>query len=434
MRTQFFFAGLLSVVAGGLVGTAGCDDITAGQPTDSSAPPQLQHVMIQDARYLFDWPNRASALDILDNNQAQPCTIASPATATDPQVDTCINEFLVDQVAPDVTCTAAGICNDPLKIPATGVPVPQPQVYVTGVMDMRDPGGGIQIRLVFDKALDSSIETVTIDPSKAPGSTNTYALAGIVELDDQAGMPVASVIYLDNGGSSIYSSDLELVPFGSAIVIKPKTTLDAASTYTVKILNPGAIKDREGNAAVGLGGGALPTSFTFKTEDLTPNSGGTFGGGTPAAVGLDYPDFFDATADMPATIAANEVVQISFFENIAGDMAVVTPTTVPAGAQIVAFGERFNDPTACPMFASGDPGGNSLDIVNADLDGPHHGDAGELAARRLHDSRQCQGHQRPLDVRGRLLLHGHRPVDRHDGSEHLREPPYPRAVHVVIAA
>ena len=233
-------------------------------------------------------------------------------------------------------------------------------------MDMRDPGGGIQIRLVFDKALDSSIETVTMDPSKAPGATNTYALVGVVELDDQAGMPVASVIYLDNGGSSIYSSDLELVPFGSAIVIKPNTPLDAASTYTVKILNPGAIKDCEGNAAVGLGGGALPTSFTFKTEDLTPNSGGIFGGGTPAAVGLDYPDFSDATADMPATIAANEVVQISFFENIAGDMAVVTPTMVPAGAKIIAFGERFNDPTACPMFASGDPGGASLDIVNAD--------------------------------------------------------------------
>ena len=53
MRTQFFFVGLLGVVAGSLVGVAGCDNVTAGQSSDSKAPPQLVHVMVQDARYLL---------------------------------------------------------------------------------------------------------------------------------------------------------------------------------------------------------------------------------------------------------------------------------------------------------------------------------------------------------------------------------------------
>ena len=62
---------------------------------------------------------------------------------------------------------------------------------------MRDPGGGIQIRLVFSKVLDNSIETVTMDPTKAPGTTNTYTLTpGLVELDDQSGMPVAERVLL----------------------------------------------------------------------------------------------------------------------------------------------------------------------------------------------------------------------------------------------
>jgi hypothetical protein len=348
MRTQFFFGGLLSVVAGTLVTTAGCDDVTAGQPSDTAAPPQLVHVMVQDARYLLDFPNRGSSLDILDNYQPAPCTKA---------VDTCINEFLVDQLAPDVSCTDAGVCGDPFKIPATGVPVPLSAVFA-GIQaaDNRDPGGGIQVRLVFDKVLDSSIEMVTIDPTKAPGKTNTYTLMpGLVTLLDGQMMPVPSKMYYDNGGSSQFSADLELVPLGPAIVIKPQASLDAATTYTVKIGNPGALKDREGNAAVGPNGTALPTTLTFKTENLTPDVAGAFGGG------LDYPDF-----SKPATIAPNEVIQIGFYENIAGDTATVTVTTGPAAAKPIAFSERGSDPAMCTTAASGDPSGPVLDITNTD--------------------------------------------------------------------
>ncbi len=358
MRTQFFLVGLLSVVAGGLVGTAGCDNITAGQPSDQKAPPQLQHVLVQDARYLLGWPNRASSLDIIDNYTPLSCIITAPATSTDNQLDTCINEFLVDQVAPNVACTAAGICADPFKIPDTGVPVPQPMLYLGLGEDMRDPGGGIQIRLVFDKVLDSSIEGVKMDPTQVPGKTNTYQFeAGVLELDDNTGTAVDSEFYLDNGGSFQYSADLELVTLGPALVIKPTVALDAHITYTVKILKPGEIKDREGNVATALGGGTLPTSFKFTTEDLTPSVDGVFG-----VSPLDYPDF---TAP-PAMITPNEVIQIVFFENIAGDSATVAIKSGCAGAKPIAYSERGNDPTMCMTAASGDPSGIILDISNSD--------------------------------------------------------------------
>jgi hypothetical protein len=302
--------------------------------------------MIQDARYLYTFPNRASALDILDNNNTRTCQITDAQAG----LDTCINEFLVDQVAPDVACQeSTGTCKDPLKIPATGVPVPLGQQYYGLAPSMADPGGGIQIRLVFDKVLDSALEMVTMDPTKAPGTTNTYVLEpGLIELDDQDGNVVASKMYLDNGGSPEFSSDLELVPLGPALVIKPTDSLLAATTYTVKILKPGDIKDRQGNAAVALGGGALATSYTFKTEDLTPDVAGAVGGG------LDYPDFSDPTA--PPTITPNEVIQIGFFELPAGDSATVTVTGPTGAAPVVAYSERLDDPTMCSkLMAGADP-------------------------------------------------------------------------------
>lgn len=364
MRTQFLLVGLLSGVAGMLVGTAGCDDITTGQSTDSKVPPQLQHVLVQDdmpsVAYLFSWPYRGFAYDLIDNHPIRQCTITCkgncPGDATNPappQEDTCINEFTVGFVAPDVHCLDSGVCNDPYKLPASGVPIPLSAIYLGAAASNGDPGGGIQIRLVFDKVLDNSIESVTPSGSMTPGKTNTYALnPGIVELDDMSGKPVDSLMYYDNGGSYQYSADIELVPLGPAIVIKPKNYLDPASTYTIKILNPGAIKDREGNAATALGGGALMTSYPFTTETLTPASAGAFGLGP-----FDYPDF-----SKPPAINGNDVIQISFFGNVAGDTATVTETKGPA-AKILAYSDRGNDPTMCSKT---DPGSFVLDITNTD--------------------------------------------------------------------
>jgi len=361
--------GVLCVVAGTAATTTGCDDVTAGQPKDSSAPPQLVHALVQDARYFLAYPNRGSSLDILDNNPTRACTIsckgncpADPTTKQAPaQLDTCINEFLVDQLAPDVHCLDAGVCADPFKIPTTGVPVPASLTLLGASADSRDPGGGVQIRLVFDKVLDNSIESITPSGSMTPGATNKYTIVpGLIDLVDQAGTSVKSVMYYDNGGSPDFSADLELVPIGPAIVIKPNAPLDAATTYTVKILNPGALKDREGNAAVALGGGALPASLAFKTEELTPSNAGAFPTDAAGGNGFDYPDFTASAVN----VTPNEVLQVSFFEAFAGDAATVTVKSGCAGAKPIAYSERGSDATTC---TKADPGGYPvLDIVNSD--------------------------------------------------------------------
>ncbi|HEX6836420.1 MAG TPA: Ig-like domain-containing protein, partial [Polyangia bacterium] len=369
MRTLTRIGVLCVIVAGTAGTTTGCDDVTAGQPTDSSAPPQLVHALVQDARWLVAYPNRGSSLDILDNNATRACTIsckgncpANPTTKQAPaQLDTCINEFLVDQVAPDVHCLDTNVCSDPLKIPTSGVPVPGSHTLIGLAPSLNDPGGGVQVRLVFDKVLDNSIESITPSGSTTPGATNSYTIVpGLVDLVDDAGKSVKSVMYYDNGGSSQFSADLELVPLGPAIVIKPTAPLDAATTYTVKILNPGAIKDREGNAAVALGGGALPASLGFKTEDLTPTNAGAFPSDAAGGNGFDFPDFTASTVN----VTPNEVLQLGFFEAFAGDSATVTVKSGCAGAKPIAYSERGNDATMCTKQ---DPGGYPvLDVVNSD--------------------------------------------------------------------
>lgn len=388
MRTQFLVVGLLSGIAGVLVG-AGCDNITAGQSTESTAPPQLVHAFIQDARWLVAYPNRGSALDLLDNNTPRSCFISctgdcpmDPVSMSTPdQLDTCINEFLVDQVAPDVHCipsapgSKTGTCNDPLKIPDTGVPVPNSDTLIGVDPGMVDPGGGFQIRFVFDKVLDPSIETVSPNGSNTPGATLNYTLMpGIVDIinvdDNNTSLidPNAGITqtYYDNGGSSKYSADVELVPLGPAIVIKPATPLDAATNYTVKLMNTGGvIKDRAGNAAVGLGGGPLPTEFSFKTEDLTPAAAGAFATDAANGNGFDYPDFTQG----PPTIAPNEVIQIAFFEAIKGDSATVKVSSGCGNAKPIAFAQRGGDATMC---TKADPGRTPpgvppiLNVVNSD--------------------------------------------------------------------
>jgi hypothetical protein len=317
--------------------------------------------MIQDARYRLAWPNRAAAIDLLDDYAPPACHIYG-MDAMGNQLDDCLNSFLIDQVAPDVSCQPSGFCKDPLVLPAGGVPIALGNAALGAKPDMRDPGGGQQIRLVFDKVLDDSIEDVTFPApgTAAPGTGNTYTFHdGIIELDGPSGK-VASEIYLDNGGSPIFSSDLELIPFGPASVIKPKTSFEFSTTYTVKILQPNVLKDREGNNAVGINGTALPSSISFTTEGVATANSGPFGDAA-----TDFPAFMTP----PAQVTPNEVIQITYWAQIAGDSATVTVVKAPAGVKPIAFSDRGSDPTMCPKNAGGmttETNGNILDVVNSD--------------------------------------------------------------------
>jgi hypothetical protein len=368
MRTQFY-VGLLSMLAGGLLGgAAGCSDITAGQPSDPAGPPELVHVIIQDQGWTGAPTQRYSVTDLLDTEATNPDL---PCSDTEPCLVGYVEGFSGCSSSPNVcaaepganfacSCSTVstslkgyyicgagktGTCNDPLKAPASGIPI----YGRTG--DPGDLGAGFQIRVVFSKVLNNQIENVSVDTTQGPGAGNTYQLKdGILELDDSKGMPVATNAIYDNGGTpginGDFPSDLLQAPLGPALVLQPMTQLDVGSTYTIK-LNTAMIKDREGNAAADASGAALgaTVSFTFKTEDITPNPNTLFLG------------------DAMGNVLPNEELLFAFWGR-------VDPTTVklgadsvlPAGAdpkKIEFFQSLGSDPLACK---AGSPSGATVNL------------------------------------------------------------------------
>ena len=314
---------------------AACDD-SAGQPAEPTTPPRLTRITIQDVRALLGNPSpvtgfvqRNSVVDLLDSGAPQACSDTQP----------CVGQYTIDYTSPDFSCVK-NACSDPLRVPAAGVPLSVPVVPTRG-----DAGSGMAIRIVFDKLLDGSIETVTSDPTKPPGQTLSYALAGgIAELDDASGAEVPTQKLYDNSGSPTFSSDIMIAPFGPAIVLKPIMPLEPATTYTIKLPAPSRLVDRSGRAAVGPDGNAFGASYSisFTTEPLTANPAGSF------------PDFTTS----PTKIAPNQIVQFAFWEPIDETTAQVTMTG-PSGVAALAYADRGGDATMCAAVPW------LLDVVNA---------------------------------------------------------------------
>jgi hypothetical protein len=354
MRTQFLFVGLLSIVAGGLVGTAGCDNITAGQPSDPSGPPQIVHIMIVEPRY--NGGDRAVAVDLVDSAAPQACSDVLP----------CVPQFNLGFVTPDVSCSATtpgqqGTCNDPLLVTSAGVPLFVP----VGSAAQGDAGSGTAIRVVFNKVLDNTIETITPakdtmgNPITTPGKTLVYDLVPTVaKLVDPTNKEVSSKKILDNGGSPTFTSDLILAPLGPAIVIKPKAPLAPKTKYTIQ-LDGSAIKDRQGNTGVDQAGAPLgtPYSISFTTENVTLQTGLNAPNGSTT-----YPEFTQPAlvtmgacdAKTPgACIAPNEVIQLNFWTTVNDPAAAGSMTTVsvtgPGGATVMveAYLDAGSDTTMC---------------------------------------------------------------------------------------
>lgn len=304
---------LVCLVAGTAAVATGCDDLSSGRVSDPPGPVRLTKVLVQDNNFVGGPPaQRAGIVDLLDKSP--------PVTCSD--VDPCINQFLIAQTTPPLACSnpQGGVCVDPLAVPPEGVPL---------------NAGGTNIRLVFNKLLDNSIETVAVDANGAPLPGHPYMLvAGIVELLGPDGKPVAgSTAYWDASGSPDFTSDVIWIPFGPAIVINPGS-LDPSTKYTIR-LHPAMLRDRKGNAVADAGGAPLadPTDFTFTTEGITPN---------PDA---SYPDF----TTTPTKIAPNEVLQFAFWETL-DETSVTVTATGPAGfvaSQIEAYADRGSDGAKC---------------------------------------------------------------------------------------
>ena len=273
------------------------------------------------------------------------------------------------------------MCNDALKVPATGVPVPASLTLLGATPDSRDPGGGVQIRLVFDKVLDDSIETISPSGSTTPGLTNQYSLVpGLVELDDDAGKPVRQHHVLRQRRLAQYSADVELVPLGPAIVIKPTAPLAAATTYTIKLASAERAQGSRGPPPPSRSAAArCRRRSSFTTEALTPASGGAFPSDSRRRQRLRLSRL---QRRRRRSIAPNEVLQVGFFEAFAGDSATVTVKSGCTGAKPIAYSERGADASMC---TKADPGGYPvLDVVNSDSGSRRHRQAGRLADGRLH--------------------------------------------------
>jgi hypothetical protein len=338
MRTQLLpFVGLLT-----LVGSGGCSNVDAGHPNDPSGPPELVHVLIQDA--IFNAPNVYTAvIDLFETTAITPaCSDANP----------CINNFSLAYSLP-VQCSAAntmsgydptlkGVCNDPLVVPSTGIPI-FPVLSPPTPPFNADAGSGLQIRLVFNKLLNEKAEVITLVPG-APGMTETYALKdGVIELvtaDDMQEWPGAlpastagNLKYYDNTGNPSLTSDLIVAPLGPAIVLKPNTPLAPNTNYAI-VFNPTGLEDRQGNAPADAKGVALknPSVYPFHTEDLKTTA--TF------------------PADLTATdnkILPNDILQFTFQAPIDVTTKVIS-LTGPSGAAVTtvfAYVDNGSDVKSC---------------------------------------------------------------------------------------
>ena len=335
----------LMLALSGLLPSTGCSDITAGQLADEPGPPRLVRIMAQDEipglsgfltdlMDVHDKANPAPACDVVHVCPAQingvPSTLVSGSASM----------ACIIPMGMTASCTLCGTCTDPLTAEPVAVGTPPGQ-----------PGtnAGIQFRLVFSKILNPAIETVTIDQNT---NVYTYALqAGTIELDDQSGKAVDSLLYYDDSGSPDVSSDPLGnfgTPFGPALVIKPKLSLAPNSKYTI-VLHPNVIADRSGqhpytNTAPSM---ALPDpfSFDFMTQDLA------------LAVNASQP--VDTNGNV--TIAPNDIIQVTASANLlpALDDTVIKGALVPmtpAKGQPKAYDvEAWFDRGANAMMCSPNP-------------------------------------------------------------------------------
>src|SRR4051812_7685905 len=85
-----------------LVAAVGCDPSNK----DAGGPVVLERIMVQDAH---PFGVRGVAMDLLDT-AGSPLSGAVRCDANNP----CVAQFLLGGVEPDFSCTAAGVCSDPL--------------------------------------------------------------------------------------------------------------------------------------------------------------------------------------------------------------------------------------------------------------------------------------------------------------------------------
>lgn len=307
MRTRWLFVLALMPCA---LACPSCDALDVGTLQDDPNPPRLVKILIQDE---LPRGGRNIATDLLEKSAHVACSDLRPCADGNQANQPC--------VIPDGQ--TMGVCPDPLD------PAETPPALGTPLL-----AGGNQIRLVFDKALDPSIEKVLMDA----GTQYVYLFDGAAaELDGPDGKPVPSAIYYDASGSPNLTSDIFVSPFGPAIVIKPDAPLGPGLTYTIKI-DPSRIHDRRGQKATEDLAGPIHTTYAFTTEAMYPL---IFSPDDTAVTPDGGGDAYDS-------ITPNDVVTITL--NTAADPATLKPTVTDGNGKAVealAFVDEGADPMDC---------------------------------------------------------------------------------------
>lgn len=358
-------ASLTLALAGGLPAT-GCTDITAGQLGEDPAAPKLMKVLVQDERPAG---GRGIGTDLLDTVDVYPpakCTVCPSDSAGRAAHPGCKENPCVASALgyPDKGCVIAmmgdvdGLCADPLSGSCEG---PNGQAYdsctaATGARPVYIgtpvAQGGNTIRLVFNKLLDPSIETVTLDP--ATGKNNYQLAAGILELDGPDGKEVMvdkmgsegtpPGYYWDPNGSPRETSDPINIPFGPALVIKPQGPLSPSAKYTIKV-DSSRLFDHKMQPATDAKGTKLPNPYliSFTVEDLKVLATGAGAAGA-------------ATQDVTtgsAVLAVNDAIQLQLNSGVDETTAKATLTS-HGGQACKITGDCYHGQTCTAMACAGD--------------------------------------------------------------------------------
>jgi hypothetical protein len=191
-----------------------------------------------------------------------------------------------------------------------------------------------QVRLVFSKLLDPSVESVNIDPmtgdatyTLTPGVLTMTGPGGVAIDLTSGGAPGVPPAFWDPIGSPSITSDPIVNPFGPALAINTPP-LSVNGTYTITI-DGTKIHDHANQAPVDQNGMALGSAYTvtFTVENLnvTDNTA-------------------DDAGDM---LAPNDVVSLSMNSGMDPSTGMITATCGGTAVMIEAWQDQGADPTMC---------------------------------------------------------------------------------------
>lgn len=311
-------SGLGSLLAFALA--AGCGPL--GREQAPSGPPVVAHIVFLDQV-------RGINPDLLNNAPARACDPANPCQAPVRCGELYFygGSSLIDIGFPfPEGSPEASQCHDAENInevPAGILADSPPTAYNT--TSYNNP----TIRVVFNQQIDNvSLE----DQDGVINDPNVFQLL------DPNGNPVPGTLTYDVTGSTQYTSDPGLLPYGPALVFDPDAPLAPSAQYRIQ-LSSSLIRSRSNRQPLQ----EAQTRFSFTTEGLfvlslyhcpaiTEFNGNCYG---PTGESIHFPDpeDVDDNGELVQTVAQNQALQYQFNASVdPASLSAITVAQVGGGA------------------------------------------------------------------------------------------------------